>query len=182
MGIGKKIGKKSAITIIVVAVLVAAGAVVFFKHNTKDVIPVSSSGSSSSGKAQSKSTKKTDSGGGDSTGSSAKTPPPATQSLKTPFGTFVSNHHPNLSGSPAPATEESVCNTTPGATCYIEFSKDGTVKQLPTETAGSSGSVYWSWNVKQAGLTAGTWTIKAVTGLDGKTMSAQDNLGLDVGP
>src|SRR6202011_3279223 len=40
--------------------------------------------------------------------------------LVTPYGTFVSNHHPTLSGSPGPS-EESVCNTTPGATCYIEF-------------------------------------------------------------
>jgi hypothetical protein len=53
---------------------------------------------------------------------------------------------------------------------------------LPTETAGSSGSVYWSWNVKEAGLTTGTWTIKAVTSLNGKTITAQDNLGLDVEP
>lgn len=99
-----------------------------------------------------------------------------------PSGTFVSNHKPNLGGSPAPSSEQSVCNTTPGATCYIEFKQGSIVKKLDSRVADSSGSVIWSWDVKQAGFTEGSWTISAITSLNGQTKTTTDSLALEVRP
>jgi hypothetical protein len=102
--------------------------------------------------------------------------------LLTPSGTFVSNHRPNLGGLPAPNTITSVCTTTPGATCTITFTKDGTVKQLDPRTADSEGSVYWNWKLQDIGLTTGSWKIKAVATLNGGTKTAADSLDLTVSP
>lgn len=102
--------------------------------------------------------------------------------LTPPSGTFVSNHRPSLSGSDLLKHEESVCNTAPGATCYILFMKDGIVKQLDPQTADSSGSTSWSWDIGQAGLTEGAWKITAVATLNGQTLSADDSLKLEVQP
>lgn len=109
--------------------------------------------------------------------SNPKSPNPGS-SLIIPFGSFVSNHNPTLSGSLS--NEESVCNTTPGATCYIEFTQNSVVKKLPAETADSNGTVYWYWNVGQAGFTSGNWQITAVATLSGQSETAQDKINLDV--
>jgi hypothetical protein len=100
--------------------------------------------------------------------------------LKEPFGDFVSNHHPNLSGSPAPSEEASVCNTTPGATCYIKFTQGSVTTKLPAQKTDSSGAAYWSWDVKKAGLTKGDWYIEAVATLNGQTKSTKDQLNLSI--
>lgn len=102
--------------------------------------------------------------------------------LISPYGSFVSNHHPNLDGSPAPSEEQSVCNTTPGASCYIQFTKEGVTKTLPTETADSNGVVSWSWDINQAGFTTGSWQITAIASLNGQTKTTQDPMSLEVGP
>ena len=101
-------------------------------------------------------------------------------SLISPSGTFVSNHHPNLSGTPAPSTEQSVCNTTPGAYCYIEFTNGSQIKKLSSQMADSNGSVYWDWDVNSAGLSVGSWHITTVASLNGKTKSTSDSLDLVV--
>ena len=125
-------------------------------------------------------------------GSTAPTPespkqdqpkPPSGDPPITPYGGFVSNHHPNLSGKPAPATVVSVCNTTPGAMCYIEFtSSSGVVKKLDAQTTDGNGGTYWSWDIRDAGLTAGSWSIKAIAMLNNQTATAKDVQNLEVEP
>lgn len=100
----------------------------------------------------------------------------------TPFGTFVSNHHPNLGGSPDPSEEQSVCQTSPGASCYIKFVNGGVVKTLATQTTDQNGIVIWNWDVKKAGFTEGSWQITAVASSSGSTQSTTDQQALEIGP
>ena len=101
--------------------------------------------------------------------------------LIAPSGDFVSDHHPNLSGSPAPNTMTSVCNTTPGATCQISFTMDGVTKSLPSQTTDSGGSTYWTnWKLQNVGLTAGSWSVEATASLNGQTKTASDSMSLVV--
>ncbi len=103
--------------------------------------------------------------------------------LQEPFGTFVSNHSPSLSGSAELRQEQSVCNTTPGAKCAMTFTNNsGVVKSLPVQTADSNGAVYWTWDVKVAGFTTGAWKITATADLNGQTKSASDQINLNVKP
>lgn len=106
----------------------------------------------------------------------------STLPLIAPSGTFVSNHWPSLSGTSAPSTEQSICITSPGAQCYIEFTKNGITKKLDSLTADSNGNVYWSWDVKQAGFTQGSWTIRATASLNGQTKATSDSLTFEVQP
>jgi hypothetical protein len=106
----------------------------------------------------------------------------ATVDLLPPTGDFVSNHHPNLSGSPAPNTMTSVCDTTPGASCSIFFTLNGTTKSLPTETVDSGGSAYWGWTLQSIGLTTGSWVIHATVSLEGQTKTATDAMTLTILP
>lgn len=100
--------------------------------------------------------------------------------LYAPQGAFVSNHSPGKGGSPT--AETSVCNTTPGATCYIIFSNGATTTKLPAKTADSNGTVYWYWDVEDdAHLSAGSWTIKAVATNGTETKTTTDNIPLRVG-
>lgn len=104
--------------------------------------------------------------------------------LLVPNGNFVSNHHPNLSGSPAPNAMTSVCNTSAGASCTITFTNIATnvIKPLPTQTTDKGGSAYWDWRLQDIGLTTGTWKIEAIARLGNQTQSAQDEMNLEVGP
>lgn len=111
---------------------------------------------------------KSDTGGGTSS------------TLIAPSGNFVSNHHPNLSGSPAPNVISSVCTTTPGASCRIIFTKDTVVKSLPAQTTDRGGSTYWSWKLQDVGLSAGTWKVEATSSLAGQSQSTADALNLEV--
>jgi len=106
------------------------------------------------------------------------------QTLVAPTGTFVSNHHPSLSGSTNPSGEQSVCITSVGASCFIEFTntKTGVVKQLKDEAVDNNGTAYWNWDVKTAGLSQGEWRITAVATLNGDTKSTSDQLLLEVQP
>ena len=105
-----------------------------------------------------------------------------TSTLITPSGLFVSNHHPNLSGSPAPNEINSVCTTTPGATCRIEFTKDEVTKSLSSQVTDAGGSAYWNWKLQDIGLTQGEWTVTARATLGSQSATAQDALKLDVQP
>lgn len=103
----------------------------------------------------------------------------ATQSLQTPSNDgLVSNHRPS-SSSPG---EQSVCSTTPGASCYIAFTKAGETKKLDAETTDVNGFAYWTWDINSAGLTEGSWTITVTASLNGQTKSAQDPIDLVVQP
>lgn len=112
---------------------------------------------------------------------------PATGSGVTilgPSGSFISNHSPNLNGSPAPSAEESVCNGTPGAKCYIQFtnSEDGVVFKLPEKSLDINGAAYWQWDVKNNNLKQGVWHIVAFSTLGDQIKSTQDARDLTVNP
>ena len=120
--------------------------------------------------------------GGDKSGGASGSAPSPTATLTAPQGNFVSNHHPNLGGTPAPNTEQSVCNTTPGAICEIIFTKDGVTKSLQPQTADSGGAAYWSWKIQDVGLTAGSWKVSAQATLGNQTKTADDAITLEVAP
>jgi hypothetical protein len=174
----------------VLAVLLAGGtAYAVFHEPAKSVETIPST----SPNQTSDSATKNSSSGSDKTTSSENNSPSSTDSQKDtqassgtklikPGGQFVSNHHASLSGSSEMMGEASVCNTTPGASCSITFSMGSLVKKLETQTADSSGSTYWNWDIKSAGLSQGTWTITATATLNGDSLSAQDSQYLEVQP
>jgi hypothetical protein len=101
--------------------------------------------------------------------------------LIAPFGDFVSNHFPGKNGSPT--SESSVCNTSPGASCYIKFTKVGGSEstQLPAQTADARGSTTWNWDINSdAHLTSGDWKVTAVATLGAQTKSTDDALKLNI--
>lgn len=100
--------------------------------------------------------------------------------LVAPTGNFVSNHHPNLSGSPAPNSMTSVCNTSPGASCQISFTSGGTTKSLPIQVTDAGGVTYWYWKLQDIGLTSGTWKISATSSMNGSSQSSIDSMSLVV--
>lgn len=96
-----------------------------------------------------------------------------------PFGNFVSNHNP---GNGLPTQEKSTCNTTPGASCYIQFTMGDLTKKLSTQTTDSYGAAYWTWDIKDAGLSEGSWQISAIATLNGQTATTQDQIPLKIQP
>lgn len=99
--------------------------------------------------------------------------------LVAPSGTFVSNHSPGQNGSPL--TEVSVCNSTPGATCQIQFTNGSVTKSLPAQVTDRSGSTYWNnWTAASIGLIAGSWQVKATATLGSQTLSTTDQMNLVV--
>ncbi len=120
---------------------------------------------------------------GNSTPSSSQSPTPQSipmSSLIRPYGTFVSNHYPSLSGTGAPSQEESVCTSNPGVSCYIQFTKDGVTKKLLPQVTDDSGSTSWNWDVKKSGFTTGNWLITAVVTSGNNSKSRQDSIMLNV--
>jgi cytoskeletal protein RodZ len=178
-----RFSKKALITLIVLVLVSAA----LFALHAKNIhqaqsrngsIPTSTVTPSSSNTSNNPST--TD-GSASSTPLSNKLPQPSTAStdLKTPFGTFVSNHKPGQNGSPT--SEQSVCNTTAGASCDIQFkNSSGVVKTLGSEKADANGSAYWSWDVKGATLAPGEWHVTAIATLNGQTKTSNDPTPLEV--
>ncbi len=99
--------------------------------------------------------------------------------LTTPTGNFVSNHNPN-SSDPRQLNEISVCYTTPGAYCNIQFNSGNSTISLGEQLVGSSGSVTWNWNINNIGLYQGKWTITAVATLNGQSKKAVDQIPLTI--
>lgn len=108
--------------------------------------------------------------------------PSTSAPLIAPSGNFVSNHKPSLShANDVPSQLQSVCNTTPGATCTITFTNTaGIVKTLAAKTTDATGSVIWDWDVNAAGFTTGTWKITATATLNGDSKSNSDPQSLEV--
>ncbi len=113
---------------------------------------------------------------------SDKSQAPTSGSLITPYGTFISNHHPNLDGSPAPSQEQSTCQTSPGASCYITLTNNGVVKTLAAQNTDRDGVAIWNWDISKAGFTEGSWKINVIASLNGTTKTANDSMQLEVGP
>lgn len=102
--------------------------------------------------------------------------------VAAPSGVFVSNHKPNLGGSPTPNSINSTCHTSPNISCEIQFSKNGVVKVLGPNTTGSDGYVSWDWKLQDIGITEGTWQITAVAKSGNNTNSTKDQIMLEVSP
>lgn len=170
---------------IVALLIVCGGAYVLLrdpsKTNTIETIPVSTSSSNNS-------LSESDTTNTDNTSASQPAPEKSSASagsqasmngtLLAPYGSFVSNHKPGQNGSNM--VELSQCTTSAGATCYIKFAQVGTAKTLPVKTADSNGFISWEWNVNDAGLTSGKWTIEAVAQLGDQTKSTTDQLSLEI--
>lgn len=113
-------------------------------------------------------------------GSSDKSQNASGSELQQPTGNFVSNHRVSLSNAGAQTQEVSVCTAVVGAECWIEFTKDGTTKALAHKKINDTGSVYWSWQPKEAGLTEGKWKITATATMGDQTKTADDPISLEV--
>ncbi|MEK7594274.1 MAG: hypothetical protein AAB436_01385 [Patescibacteria group bacterium] len=180
---GSAKSNQTKLIILGVAVLIIGG---FFavKHfnQTKDIIPASTPKESKTKTvAKGTSDKQNNASSSVTASGSDKTTASSDATLLMPSGTFVSNHHPSLSSSET-AQEQSVCNTTVGATCEIRFTRGSETKKLEAKTTDSNGSVYWSWEVGTAGLGTGSWQITAYATLNGKTLSSSDSINLEVSP
>lgn len=194
-----RLSKRSIILIVVVVIVAIVGLSYAFHigpfKKTATVAPTASqytkgqpvSNSSSSGPKTSSSSSSTNASGTSSGSQKSNTSGNSTSSGSTaapiaPSGQFVSDHHPNLGGSPAPNSMTSVCNTSPGATCEITFTMGSTVKSLPAQTVDAGGATYWNWTLQQYGLSGGTWQIEAIAKLNGQTATSTDPTSLVVSP
>jgi len=174
------------VALVVLAGAVAAGIYILNKkdtpaktntHTTSQKGETASSGNSSGSPTTTPNNPATNSENGKDSSPSSVSPttPPA-----TPSGTFISNHHPNLSGSPAPNKIQSTCITTPGAKCTIVFTKGTVSKSLDSQVADADGAVYWEWILQDKGLTEGVWKVTAVATLNNQTASTDDPINLEV--
>lgn len=98
----------------------------------------------------------------------------------TPTGVFVSNHHPNLSGQPAPNLESSTCSTTPGVSCQISFTNGDVTRSLEARVTNTDGNTSWTWKLSDIGLTVGDWKITAVATNGSKVTTAGDSMPLSI--
>lgn len=164
-------------------ITVAAG--VYFSFKYVDDASSEDYGSSTSASGDTPLSDQTQTSGSTSSPKDSSSAAPSLDTSVTPVapaGTFVSNHRPNLSGSPAPSQENSTCTTTPGAECYIQFENDGVIKLLPAQVTDSNGNTSWDWDVKSLGLSQGSWTITAIAKNGAKTNSSGDEIRLQVQP
>jgi len=170
------------ITVLLAFFIIGVLVVAINSHSRQKAVIIPSSGSAVVQPSQVGSSAPV-SNGTSSTDTSPKTATSSSSSASTsgapsaPSGTFVSTHQPKSSD-----TEESFCNTSAGATCYIQFTNGGTIKKLEPKVAGTDGSVYWVWQVNNAGLSAGSWQITAVSSLNGQAKSTTDHNLLEVAP
>lgn len=98
--------------------------------------------------------------------------------LTAPYGAFVSNHKPGQNGTGE--TEQSECITTPGATCSIKFTQNGTVRTLSAQTTDATGATFWTWDINNAGLTKGNWVVTATATIGSQSKTTTDQLKLEV--
>lgn len=178
---------KKLLAVFAVLILLAGGVFGLTKLlGNSNEVPKPASSKGESGTTQTTDTSSTSVAPGGATTNKDNTSPGSTGSsatLKEPSGTFVSNHKPNLGGSPAPNTISSVCITTPGAICNIAFNKDGVTKSLGTKVANGDGAAYWtSWKLQDIGINEGSWSITATASLNGQNKSTSDSLPLKVSP
>lgn len=190
-----KTGPKWLVMSVLCLLLIAVLAIFVFEltntthlfHSEKPKIPSVSAGQTTKGVPQSATQSENGTQNAKSTGSQTSTDSGATPAaivVVTPYGEFVSNHHPNLSGSPAPNTITSVCTTTAGVSCKIMFTNasTGVVKSLPAQVTDAGGTTYWGWKLQDVGLGAGTWHIQAIASSGTQTKTASDPMDLVVAP
>lgn len=101
-----------------------------------------------------------------------------TAPLLTPTGPFISSHHQSLSQD---SLINSVCNTTSGAICEIDFTQGSVTKSLPAQMTDAGGATYWNgWKLADIDLTTGDWQITAKATLGTQTQTASDAIVLTV--
>jgi len=185
-----KLTRKALISAAGVVVVAAAGLGLWHHYNkpAQELIPSTASKSSlPSSNASSKSS--TGGGGSSSYGSdkqanssvsnasnenSTTNPsdgtgnPPA-----TPTGQFVSSHPAGKS-----MDEQSACITTPGASCYIQFTQGNVLRTLQPQLTDANGGAIWNWNTSY--LNSGNWQVSAVATLNGQTKTASDTTPLTI--
>jgi hypothetical protein len=165
------------------AVIIAVGGIGYAltkdDNNVQVKKPQATTNDNSTANGAGQASKPSDSKGSNS---GSQTTPIFSGTLVAPTGQFVSNHHPNLSGSPAPNTEQSACNTSPGANCDISFTKGSVTKSLGTKIADSQGLVIWNWKLQDVELSEGNWKIAATASGGGQTKTATDVQDLSIGP
>jgi cytoskeletal protein RodZ len=177
------VGLLLAIIVIMFALEITNTTHIFHKKTVPATIPVAKHQNSTAGSTQS-TAKSTATATTNGTASSAQSSKVASSTggssapLAQPYGTFVSNHVPGQSGSTT--SEQSACNTTSGATCYIQFTNTATnaTTKLPVQPVGSDGSTIWSWDANT--LTSGEWQVTAVATLNGQSKTTVDPTKLEV--
>jgi cytoskeletal protein RodZ len=106
------------------------------------------------------------------------TPPNPNATLLDPTGNFVSSY--KVYQGAGGQNWESVCNTTPGASCTITFTQGTTVKTLPAKTIDGNGTAYWNWTPDSLQLTKGNWTITVKVSLGTQNKQIVDAKPLEV--
>ncbi len=182
----KKSWRSKALLWTVVALVMfggSAGAWVWHKHrqhtaavtaNTSHINATQKNGKSTSSSTQQSSQP--------SATQTNKNPTPSdtdNQSLESPgtYSSFASSHSVT-SGT----LENTVCITTPGASCTVEFKQGDVVKSLPAQSTDSTGSAYFYWTPGKVKLSPGNWSIILKVTLNGASKTAQDNITLQVAP
>lgn len=182
----KKLSRRNALVLGAAVVLIVVGvALIFMNRPNKGsgIIPSKNTAAGAKTAATTDIAARSTAAGSTNAGAKYSAPPATTGSPPAdPSGTFVSNHRPSLSGAAQQQSEQSVCNTSPGANCYITFTKGSIVKTLAAQTTDASGATYWSWNINDSGFSAGTWTVKALASLNGQTSTASDPIDLVIQP
>ena len=178
----KQRNKKLIIIITIILFLIISTVAIMFIYKANQ--PTKTINNSSTDSSTPTNSGNTDTNGSTSTSPDTSTTTPAIDSSITPrepTGTFVSNHSPNISGSPAPNIESSTCTTTPGASCTIQFTNGDIIKSLDVKTTDSNGNATWdSWTLSEIGLTQGSWVISAIATNGSKTATATDATTLSV--
>lgn len=79
-----------------------------------------------------------------------------------PTGPFVNTHRFSLDGNDAPGAGQSICRTSPGATCTVSFltGAGDVAASLDPQTVPAQGVVSWDWSPARIGLGAGSYEIE----------------------
>lgn len=188
----KRIPKKIIITIVILVVLIGGALYWWFVlRNPGPIVPEKTTEQTHSEKIHSKSNDNNKNNTKNATETAPSSPignskepatnntPPSSNTTppETPSGTFVSNHFVNLTSY---TSQNSVCHTSPGAKCTITFSQGSTIRSLPAKQTDANGNTSWDWDVKELGLTTGTWTITAKATNGKYASTAVDQINLEV--
>lgn len=106
--------------------------------------------------------------------------PAGAAELLPPSGTFLSSHTLSLGGGSVPDRGRSVCRTSPGATCVIEFTMGGVTRSLPARQVAGDGSTSWDWSPAEVGLTRGHWDVRITASSGSQQRSVDEAIGLEV--
>jgi hypothetical protein len=170
---------KLTYSVIGVVILLLAAGLFRYIHDHKKVVVINTAstgsaytkgGTKNDATSKGSSTPTTPSSGSKTAGSSTAGSSTGAPYLQAPEGTFANVYNTTLNEQMG-----STCNTTPGATCTIEFINGSQTYSLPVKVADSGGGVYWSWTPGSIGLSAGTWHIMAIATLGSQTKTTNND-------